>query len=99
MKIEIVTKNIENEAMVREFIHQKTQFAVERVGIHLARVRVRVEDETDSSESFEGLCQIDASLNPNGDIHVSADGESAVDSVLQAIQKMQKAIRTLGGKR
>lgn len=99
MKIEIVTRNIENEAMVREFIQQKVQFALERVWGRVKRVTVRLEDETENSESFEGLCQIDASMNPRGDIHVSADGESTVDSVLQAIQKMQNAIKDTGAKR
>ena len=99
MKIKIVTKNIKNEPMVREFIQQKVQYTLERAGIRAKRVAVRLEDETEDSESFDGLCQIDASLIPTGDIHVSSDGESAVDSALQAIQKMQNVIMYKGAKR
>lgn len=93
MKIEIVTKNVKNEDMVREFIQRKVQFALDRIGDRVKSIVVRLEDETKDSEAFDGLCQIDVSLIPTGDIHVSAHGDSAFDSVLQATRKMQHAIK------
>lgn len=99
MKIEIVTKNIPNEAMVRAFVQQKVEFALERVGHRVQRVTVRLEDDTDNLESFDGFCYVNASLNSIDDVCVSSDGESAVDSVLQAVQKMQNVLMKLDAKR
>ena len=93
MKIEIVTKNVKNETMVREFIEQKVGFAVDRISARIERVTVRLEDETKNSEAFDGVCQIDTVIAPSGHIHVSAHGDSAFDCVLQATRKMEHAIK------
>ena len=99
MKIEIVTKNIPNETMVREFVQQKVQFGLDRFDNRVERVTVRLEDETENLESFDGYCYVKALLSSMDDISVSSDGESAEDSVLQAIQKMQNAIVNIDPKR
>ena len=93
MKIEIVTKNVEDDHMVREFIQRKVEFALDRIVNHIKHIVVRLEDETKNSESFDGICQIDATLQPKGEIHVSAHGDSPFDSVLQATRKLQNAIK------
>ncbi len=92
MKIEIVTNHVENEEMVREFIQRKVKFALESVKNRVAHLTVRLEDEADHVKSLDFLCQIEASMLPEGEIHVSAHGESFFDSALQACRKMQHAI-------
>ena len=93
MRTEIVTKNVDNEAVVREFIQRKLGFALDRINARIDSVVVRLADESRNSDTFDGLCQIDAMLNPVGKIHVSAKGVSAYDSVLQAIKKIENAIK------
>ena len=93
MKIEIVTRNINNEPMVREYIQRKVHFAVDRINTRISHITVRLEDETRNSPAFDGLCQIDVVLEPRGHIHVSAHGESAFDCILQATRKMETAIK------
>ena len=92
MKIEIVTKNIKNENMVREFIHRKVTFALDRMSTQIVSVTVRLEDEAWDSAAFEGLCRIDLELQPSGHLHVSSTGESSSDCVLQATRKMENAV-------
>jgi ribosome-associated translation inhibitor RaiA len=91
LKIEIVTKNVENDSMVREYIQQKVHFAMGRIGSRVKCVTVRLEDETKDSGSFDGNCRIEIDMKPRGHIHVSSKGESAFDCVLQAIRKMEHA--------
>ena len=93
MKIEIVTKNIDDDSMVREFIHRKVHFALDRFDSRINRVVVHLVDETARSSAFDGHCQIDAFINAGGQLHVSANGESEFDSVLQATRKIEHAVK------
>lgn len=93
MKIEIITKHIKNEAMVREYIERKVHFALDRIDARIERVTVRLEDETRDSKRFDGSCQIDIDMHPRGHIRISSNGESIYDSVLQGVRKMEKAVK------
>ncbi len=93
MNIEIVTRNVNNEAVVREDIQQKIQTAMGRFDTRINHITVRLEDESRNSAAFVGLCQIDVMLQPRGHLHVSAHGESVSDCVLQAIRKMEAAVK------
>lgn len=93
MKIEIKTKHIKNPEMVREFIERKIHFALDRIDARIAGVTVRLEDETKDSKKFDGVCRIEVEVIPRGHIHVSSTGESAFDCVLQAIRKMEYAVK------
>lgn len=93
MNIEIETKNINNDKMVREFIYLKVHFALDRIESRVGKVTVRLEDEKiKHSNAFEGVCEINANLKAQGHVCVTAAGESPFDSVLQAIQRMEQVI-------
>lgn len=93
MNIEIVTKHVDNETAIKGYIQDKVHSAIDRINARIDQVTVRLEDESANSDAFDGLCQIDVSLNPTGHIHVSAHGESPHDTVLQATRKMEHAIK------
>jgi ribosome-associated translation inhibitor RaiA len=93
MKVEIQTKCMKNEFMVREFIQRKVSFALERLADSVRKVSVLLEDETCDSPAFDGYCRIEVYLQRGGQIYVSASGESASDCVLQAIRKMEQAVK------
>ena len=93
MKIEIITRNIDDDSLVRGFIQRKVKFALDRMDERVNHVVVTLDDESGNSSAFKGLCQIDAYLKPKGQIHVSADGQSAFDSILQATRKMENAVK------
>ena len=93
MNIEIVTKNLKNEKQVHEFIEQKVHSALDRIDARVSHVTVRLEDQTRNSDAFDGACRIDLTLNPSRHVHVSAHGDSAFDSVLQATRKMEHAAK------
>ena len=93
MKIEIKTKHVSNEQMVREYIVQKVEFALNRIGARVDKVTVRLEDETKDSKKFDGSCRIEVEVHPRGHIHVSSTGESTYDCVLQAVRKMEHAVK------
>jgi ribosomal subunit interface protein len=93
MKIEIKTKHIKNDELVRQFIERKIHFALDRLDERVDSVTVRLEDETKDSKRFDGLCRIEVELHPKGHIHVSSHGDSAYDCVLQAIRKMEHATK------
>lgn len=93
MKIEILAKNVKNEEMVRSFIQRKVDFALDRVETRIKNVVVRIEDETKTSPAFDGICKIEVDMLPRGHVHVSATGESVFDCVLQAIRKMEHAVK------
>ena len=94
MKIEIVTKNIKNDSMVREFVQRKVHFALDRIDARVDSVTVRLEDEKAKTDAvFDGACRIEVELQPKGHIHVSSHGESAFDCVLQAVRKMEHAVK------
>lgn len=93
MKIEIITKNVKNELMVREYIQRKVHFAIDRVDSRVDHVTVRIEDETKNSAAFDGLCRIEIDLHPRGHLHVSSKGETVFDCALQAIRKMENAVK------
>ncbi|QEG20428.1 HPF/RaiA family ribosome-associated protein [Mariniblastus fucicola] len=93
MKIEIKTKHIKNEHMVRPFIERKVHFALDRIDARIDKVTVRLEDETKDSNRFDGVCKIEVEVHPRGHIHVSSHGESTYDCVLQAIRKMEHAVK------
>lgn len=93
MNIEIVTRHVNNEPMVREYIQQKVEFSTDRFAERINHITIRLEDETKNSPAFDGLCQIDVILEPRGHIHVSARGELVFDCVSQAIRKMEAAIK------
>ena len=92
MKIEVVTRNVKRDRLVREFIRSRVGFSLKRFEHRVRQVTVRLKDEAVGSELFYGVCQIDVELHPKGRIHVSGNGESAFDSVLQTIRKMEHAI-------
>lgn len=79
--------------MAREFILRKVHFAMDRIASRVGKVTVRLEDETASSSAFDGLCRIEVEMHPSGHIHVSSHGESVFDCVLQAVQKMENAVK------
>lgn len=93
MKIEIKTKHVNNESMVREYIEKKVHFALDRVDARVDKVTIRLEDETKDSGRFDGLCRIEVEVHPRGHIHVSSTGESTYDCVLQAVRKMEHAVK------
>ena len=93
MNIEIVTRHVNNEPMVREYIQQKVEFSTDRFAERIDHITIRLEDETQNSSGFAGLCRIDVILEPRGHIHVSARGELVFDCVNQAIRKMETAIK------
>lgn len=94
MKIEIKTKNIKNDEMVREFANRKVHFALDRIDARVESVVVRLEDEKAKTDAvFDGCCKIEVELHPRGHIHVSSNGASTFDSVLQAIRKMEHAVK------
>ena len=93
MEIDIVTKHVDDEATVREYIERKVHFALDRIDARVDRVTVRLEDETKDNAVFDGLCRIEIELHPRGHIHVSSNGESVFDCVLQATRKMERAVK------
>ncbi len=93
MKIEIMIKNIDNDSAIREFIERKVHYALDRINARVEQITIRLEDASGHSHAFDGRCQIDVSLLPTGQIHVSASGGTTFDSVLQATQKMEHAIK------
>lgn len=93
MKIEIVTKHIESDQAVREFTDRKIHFALDRIKERIRRVIVKIEDQTKDSPRFVGHCQIDVRLKPKGHVHISSDGDSVFDTVLQATRKMEHVIK------
>lgn len=94
MKIEIITKNIKNDSMVREYIESKVHFALGRIDARVSSITVRLEDQKSKTDSmFDGRCRIEVELDPRGHIHVSSRGESTFDCVLQAIRKMEHAVK------
>lgn len=93
MRIEIVTRNVENEATVREYVQRKVHFALDRISARVKQVTVRLEDETRNSPAFDGLCRIDVVMHPRGHVHVSSDGDSVFDCVLRGVRKMEHAIK------
>lgn len=93
MKIETVIKNVKNDSAIREFIERKVHYALDRVNARVRQVTVRLEDAAVHSNAFDGRCHIDISMFPTGHIHVSASGGTTFDSVLQATQKMEHAIK------
>lgn len=93
MKIEIRTKNVHNEPMVREYIERKVHFALDRIDARVDKVTIRLEDQTKDSKKFDGVCRIEVEVHPRGHVHVSSTGESTYDCVLQAIRKMEHAVK------
>lgn len=93
MKIEIITKNVKDEPMVRGYIERKVHFALDRLDARIDSVTVRLEDETRNSSLFDGACRIEVELNPRGHVHVSSNGESVFDCVLKAVRKMEHAVK------
>ncbi len=93
MKIEIKTKNVKNEPMVRGYIEKKVHFALDRTDARIDKVKVRLEDETKDSKRFDGSCRIEVEMRPRGHVHVSSSGDSAYDCVLQAVRKMEHAVK------
>lgn len=93
MKIEIITKHVTNEPMVRQYIERKVHFAMDRIDSRVDKVIVRLEDETKDSNKFDGVCRIEVEVHPRGHIHVSATGESTYDCILQAVRTMEHAVK------
>ncbi len=93
MKIGIVTDDSDSSLMVREYMQRKVNFAVGRFGARIGKVVARLQDQSTESSVFEGVCSIEVELVPDGHIHVSANGESPFDCVLQAVQKMEQALK------
>lgn len=93
MKIEIKTKDVKNELMVREYIEKKVHFALDRIDTRVDKVTVRLEDQTKDSNRFDGSCRIEVEVHPRGHIHVSSNGESVFDCVLQSVRKMEHAVK------
>ena len=93
MKIEIKTKNVKNDGAVREFAKRKLHSALDRIEERIEDVTLRLEDETKDSSLFDGNCRIEVDLRPRGHIHVSAKSDSAFDCVIQAIRKMEHAVK------
>ena len=93
MKIEIKTKHVNNEPMVREYIERKVHFALDRIDARVDKVTVRLEDETRDSNKFDGMCRIEVEVHPRGHIHISSTGESTYDCILQAVRKMEHAVK------
>ncbi|MEM7452871.1 MAG: HPF/RaiA family ribosome-associated protein [Planctomycetota bacterium] len=93
MKIDIRTRNIENENMAREYIERKVHFALDRIDARIQKVTVRLDDETKDSSRFDGLCRIEIDVHPRGQLFVSSRGDSIYDCVLQAVRKMEHAVK------
>ncbi len=93
MKIEFKAKNVDNESAVKEFVERKVHFALDRIEARIDNVVVRLEDETKDSALFDGSCRIEVDLHPRGHVHVSSNGDSVFDCVLDAIRKMEHAVK------
>ena len=93
MIIEIVTRNLKNEKQVREFIEQKVHSALDKIDAEVSHVTIRLEDQSPNKDAFDGLCQIDVKLNPRRHVHVSAQSDSAFDSIVQAARKIEHAAK------
>ena len=93
MKIEIVTNNSDSDSLVREYTQRTLTFALGQFGTRISRVVARLQRPSAELTAFDSLCSIEVELVPNGHLHVSADGESAFDSVLQAVHKMEQAVK------
>ena len=93
MKIETVVKNVKNDSAIREFIERKVHYALDRINARVKQVTIRLEVAAGHSNAFDGRCHIDVAMLPTGHIHVSASGGTTFDSVLQATQKMEHAIK------
>lgn len=91
MKIEIITSDIDNPRLLREFTQRKVQFAMDRINAQARRVVIQLKSSNSSTES--GLCRIDVELGCDEQIHVSAHGNSAFDSVLQALRNLETALK------
>jgi len=92
MKIGIQTRGINQDVMVREFIHRKITFALRRLDRNVESVAVRLEFGNPGTASLGGVCHIDLKLIGAGEIHVFSNGLSASDCVLQATRKMEFAM-------
>ena len=93
MNIEIVTKHVDQEDQIRDYIENKIHVAIDRMHVDVNRISVRLQDESAGSAAFDGHCQIDLSIAPSGRIHVSARGNSPRDTLMQAIRKMETAVK------
>ena len=93
MIIDIKTKNLNDKSKVTRFIESKTHSALDRIEERIAKVTIRLEDETKDSNRFDGVCRIEVDVHPRGHIHVSSSGESFYDCILQATRKMEYAVK------
>ncbi len=93
MNIEVVTKHVPDEDQIRNYIEDKIDVAFGRIHTRVKQVTVRLQDESAGSTAFDGSCQIDVLIAPTGHVHVTAHGDSPRNTVMQAIRKMEQAIK------
>ena len=93
MRIDVKTKNVHDTNTIHDFVNQKLSNSIKRFASEVASIAVRVEDETRTSGRFDGICSMDATLTPGGTLHVSAHGDSWHDCILQAVRKLENALR------
>ncbi len=92
MNIEVHTSGVKSDEKVRQFIDKKINATLDRFQGRIEQVIIKLEDESRGSKAFDGKCRIDARLSPNGNIHITAHGNSPEETVAQAVSKLEQAI-------
>ncbi|MFK7767886.1 MAG: HPF/RaiA family ribosome-associated protein [Mariniblastus sp.] len=93
MKIEVKTKNVENKQRTQRFVENTVHSALERLASRIKQVSVRLDDDSKGNSEFIGSCRIDVSLFPRRRVHVAATGETIHECVVNAIRKMEQAVK------
>ena len=93
MNLEVVTKHITGEEAVRSYIASKVETAFDRFEHRIDSLTIRLSDESAGSNTFSGLCKIEALLIPRQHIHVDANGQSPFECIGNAIDKMVAALK------
>ena len=93
VKIEIITRQIEDPGLLREFMHRKIQIAVDRSGTSVERATIRLEKYSFDPALWDGICTIYATVDNDRDIRTEASGFSALECVLQAVRQFESILR------
>ena len=93
MKIEIYAKNVKNKKQVQGFIGHKVHTALDRLDSRIKQVSCRINDKSKNQSEFIGDCRIDVDLFPRRSVHVAAKGDSVFECIVNAIRKMEQAVK------
>ncbi len=93
MKIEVKTKNVKKKKRIRTFIDRKIHAVLDRMDSRIKNVSVRLDDQSKTSSEFIGDCRIDVDLFNRRRVHVAAKGESVFECIMNAIRKVEQAVK------